>query len=136
MQSDLPLDTIKVNIGGVKDNTGINGYSVINRSLTLYNFNPSKTLQVNTAGTLASLLTANELATITNLTLTGTIDARDFVTLRDAMPVLAALDISGVTIAAYDGTAGPANVKANMTPAISEPEKTELDNDPLLSIIA
>ena len=66
----------------------------------------SKTVNVEAAGTLSPSLTSNELATITNLTITGTIDAHDFVTIREDMPLLAVLNLSGVTIAAYTGTLG------------------------------
>jgi len=65
----------------------------------------SKTLTV-TAGGLASQLTASEKATVTNLTLKGSIDARDFKTLRDDMPALSALDLSGSDIAAFSGSGG------------------------------
>ena len=65
----------------------------------------SKTLTIN-AGKLSSALTSIEKSTVTNLTLTGTIDARDFKTMRDSMNVLAVLDISGTTISAYYGTDG------------------------------
>jgi hypothetical protein len=59
----------------------------------------------NTAGGLSAALTADgNLTTVTNLTVTGTIDARDFVTMCDSMTMLAVLDLSGVTIAAYTGT--------------------------------
>ncbi|MCX6327378.1 MAG: leucine-rich repeat protein [Bacteroidia bacterium] len=61
-----------------------------------------------TAGGLSTALTATELNTVTNLTLTGTIDARDFKTMRDSMPVLAELDLIAVTIDAYTGTEGTA----------------------------
>jgi len=67
----------------------------------------TKTAQVNvTAGGLSTALTSTELATVTNLTVTGTIDARDFVTMRDHMPALAVVDISAVNIAAYNGSGG------------------------------
>ena len=70
----------------------------------------SKTVDISTAGTLSTTLTADELNSVTNLTITGTIDARDFKTMRDNMPALAILDLSGVTIAVYNGTtAYPAN---------------------------
>ncbi|MGC9151662.1 MAG: leucine-rich repeat domain-containing protein [Microbacter sp.] len=65
----------------------------------------SKTVNV-TAGGLSTALTSTELSTVTNLTITGTIDARDFVTMRDNMPSLAVLDISAVNIAAYNGNGG------------------------------
>lgn len=72
----------------------------------------SKTINIVTAGTLNTLLTATEKTTVTNLTITGTIDARDFKTMRDDMPVLAVLDISSVTIAAYSGTDGTAGTSS------------------------
>ncbi|MGE5449682.1 MAG: leucine-rich repeat protein, partial [Bacteroidales bacterium] len=59
-----------------------------------------------TPGSLITTLSSEELATITNLNLKGTIDARDFKTMHDKMPMLNTLDISGVTIAAYQGTDG------------------------------
>jgi BspA type Leucine rich repeat region (6 copies) len=60
----------------------------------------------NTAGGLSAALTAGELNTVTKLIITGTIDARDFKTMRDDMPVLDQIDISGATIVAYSGTEG------------------------------
>ncbi|MDD4671396.1 MAG: leucine-rich repeat protein [Bacteroidales bacterium] len=63
------------------------------------------TADVPTAGTL-STVASSYLTTVTNLTVTGTIDARDFKTMRDNMPLLAVLDLSGVTIAAYTGPDG------------------------------
>jgi hypothetical protein len=66
-----------------------------------------KTANVATPGTL-STVASTYLGTVTNLTVTGTIDAQDFKTMRDNMPVLAVIDISSVTIAAYTGTAGTA----------------------------
>lgn len=65
----------------------------------------SKTLN-NVAGGLATALTQTEKETITNLTLTGTLDARDFKTMRDFMPLLAALDISASNIVFYSGLDG------------------------------
>ena len=59
-----------------------------------------------TPGSLATSLTAIELNTVTNLTLTGTVDARDFKTLRDNMPVLAVLDLSQINVLAYSGPDG------------------------------
>jgi Leucine-rich repeat (LRR) protein len=65
----------------------------------------AKALTIN-AGKLSSALTSIEKSTITNLTLTGTIDDRDFKTMRDEMPALSELDISGATVTAYNGTDG------------------------------
>ncbi|MEI6753011.1 MAG: leucine-rich repeat domain-containing protein [Paludibacter sp.] len=77
----------------------------------LLNAQVSKSLQL-TAGTLSTTLTANELATVTILTLSGTIDARDFLTMRNKMPSLYVIDLSETVISAYSGklgTLGPGN---------------------------
>jgi hypothetical protein len=65
----------------------------------------SKTVNC-TGGALSVLLTSEEKNTVTDLTITGTIDARDFKTMRDSMGVLDTLDLSSVTIATYIGTEG------------------------------
>lgn len=78
----------------------------------------NKTVNI-TAGGLASALTSTEKTTVTNLTITGTIDARDFKTMRDDMTVLSVIDLSKVTIAAYtgnNGTADTTNYPANYIP--------------------
>lgn len=58
------------------------------------------------AGGLLAGLNADERRSITNLVLTGTMDSRDFKTLRDSMPSLSNLDLSGVDILAYSGFYG------------------------------
>jgi len=60
----------------------------------------------NTAGSLATALSQEEKNNITRLILTGTIDARDFKTMRDNMPLLSEIDLSGATIVSYSGTQG------------------------------
>ncbi|MGE5394094.1 MAG: leucine-rich repeat protein, partial [Candidatus Saccharibacteria bacterium] len=65
----------------------------------------SKTVEV-TAGNLSRLLSASERSTVTDLTITGTIDARDFKTMRDSMARLAVLDMSQATIVGYTGYQG------------------------------
>ncbi|MFA5045960.1 MAG: leucine-rich repeat protein, partial [Paludibacter sp.] len=64
-----------------------------------------KTINI-TAGGLSTGLTAVELSTTADLIITGTMDARDFKTMRDLMPELARLDLSGASIAAFSGTGG------------------------------
>jgi hypothetical protein len=67
----------------------------------------SKSVTVATAGTLGTTaLTATELSTVTNLTIIGNLDARDFKTMRDNMPALAVLNMSAVSIKAYSGYDG------------------------------
>ncbi len=60
----------------------------------------SQTVNVTTAGTL-STLASSYLETVTNLTVTGSIDQRDITTMRDAMPKLAVLNLSSASIKAY-----------------------------------
>ena len=63
----------------------------------------SKTVNITTAGTLSASLNTTELATVTNLSISGTIDARDFKTMRESMPNLADIDLSAISIVAYEG---------------------------------
>ncbi|MDR1974476.1 MAG: leucine-rich repeat domain-containing protein [Bacteroidales bacterium] len=53
-----------------------------------------------------NVATVPNYATITDLTVTGNIDARDVKFMRDSMTVLARLDLSGATIVAYSGSGG------------------------------
>jgi len=66
---------------------------------------------VSTAGGLAAAITTagGNINTVTNLTVTGTIDAWDFKDMQLNMPVLAVLNLSGATIAHYSGTGGTAS---------------------------
>lgn len=82
----------------------------------------SKTMN-NVAGGLYKAIPFAERTTITNLKLTGTIDARDFRTMRDAMPALSVIDLEKVSIVAYSGPGGTEGVikdkgsyKANTIP--------------------
>lgn len=59
---------------------------------------------VLSAGNLSNVLTSTELSTVTNLTISGTLDARDFKTMRNSMPALTAINLSGAKINAYNGT--------------------------------
>jgi len=73
----------------------------------------SKTINVVMPGTLSTLLTSTEKSTVTNLTLTGNIDARDVKYMRDEMTVLAVLDISAVLIKSYNGDGGTIRFSSN-----------------------
>ncbi len=96
--------------------------------------NGNKSVNIATPGTLSTLLTTTELNTIINLTLTGTIDARDFKTMRDLMPALAELDLSGVTIAEYTGTEGTAGTQLITYPAHEVPRNAFYNKLSLTSI--
>jgi len=80
-----------------------------------------KTINVS-AGQLVSALTPTELFTIINLTVTGTIDARDFVVLRDSMINLSILDLSGVGVVAYIGTDGTYSTSNTTYPEMAMPQ--------------
>lgn len=75
----------------------------------------SKSVNTTSPGTLSTILTIDELKTITNLTIKGKIDARDFVTMRDKMPALEVLDLSNDTIIAYTGISGTFTSSGNIT---------------------
>ena len=72
-----------------------------------------KTIYLGTAGSLNTALPHLELSLVTSLTLTGNINARDFKTMRDSMPLLANIDLSGSIIVAYTGTAGTDPTKSS-----------------------
>jgi hypothetical protein len=64
-----------------------------------------------------------DIKTISHLTLTGNIDARDVAFMRDSMPLLAELDLSGATIVGYEGEDG--TVQGSRTyPANEMPENS------------
>ena len=67
------------------------------------------------AGNLSTLLSNSDRSSISNLTITGTIDARDFKTMRDSMPYLATIDLSEANISAYSGYNGTYYSGSNMT---------------------
>jgi hypothetical protein len=74
-----------------------------------------------TSGNLATVA-ASYLSTVTNLTVTGTIDARDFKTMRTYMPQLSVIDLSDCTVEAYTGTAGTRGDMLTVYPANEIPE--------------
>lgn len=81
-----------------------------------------KTINVDVAGSLSTLLTEDEKSTINDLTVSGTIDARDVKCMRDQIEFLTNLDLSAVNIVAFDGIAtSSANYSygANQMPRLS-----------------
>jgi hypothetical protein len=66
----------------------------------------SKSINLTTAGALKDNLTYNEKQQVTNLTLTGKIDARDIALMRDSLPQLAVLNMAGAVIDSYVGEGG------------------------------
>jgi len=74
-----------------------------------------------TAGTLSTVLTLADKQKVTDLTIRGTIDARDFKTLRDELLDLSSLNLASATIVAYSGTQGPSGSKSTFYPANTVP---------------
>lgn len=64
-----------------------------------------------TAGRLRADMHGTQTATLTELTVTGTLDARDFRFIADSMPALTALDLSGAAIVPYHHPSVPAIAK-------------------------
>ena len=89
-----------------------------------------KVIDLTAAGTLATELTSEELASVTHLTITGNIDARDFKTMRDEMPLLDSIDLSMTDVLAYTGSEGTVSgdkeYLANYLPANAFQNKTTL----------
>lgn len=105
-------------------------------SLTLMGYaQVSKTVNVTSAGELLSAFTATELTTVTNLIVTGTLDARDFLTMRTKITKLSVLDISAVNIVAYTGTLGTAGTSNNEYPANVIPVRSFNYKSSLTSVI-
>ncbi len=72
----------------------------------LMNAAGSKTVNVTTAGGLSGLISTAEQTTITNLTVTGSIDASDVKFMRDDMTVLADINLAGANVMAFSGGGG------------------------------
>ena len=87
----------------------------------------TKTVAVETAGTLSTLLTADEAATLTDLTVTGSINKADLNTLN-GMPALATLDLSGANIVASSD--GETSYAENTIPS-----ETFMGNKALVSVL-
>ncbi|BEG98855.1 leucine-rich repeat protein [Bacteroides sedimenti] len=66
----------------------------------------SKTLFVAKAGTLKEQLTEKEAKSVTHLTITGKLNAKDFKLMRDSLVKLETLDISNASITLYMGREG------------------------------
>ena len=65
-----------------------------------------KTVNSTSAGTLTTYFSPSERAVVTDLAITGKIDARDFKFIRDTLKALINLDLNNVSIQAYSGSKG------------------------------
>jgi len=111
MDTNLPSDSIRLIIKNIYDlNGAAKGnpmlYNEPGSTTTFRNYSISKSINITTPGTLGSFFTPEEKTRISQLTVTGTIDARDFKIIRDSLVALNVLNIGATTIAAYTGTEG------------------------------
>ncbi len=111
MDTNLPSDTIRLIIKNIYE---LNGTAKGNPMLynepgittTFKNYSTSKTVNITTPGTLNTFVSTIERLRVIQLTVTGTIDARDFRIIRDSLTAVSVLDIGATTVAAYIGTEG------------------------------
>ena len=81
-----------------------------------------------TAGGLSAALTTAEKNSATGLAISGIMDARDFKSLRDEMPLLSYLDLSAVSVEAYSGSEGTYDNTTSITyPANTIPQMAFFD---------
>jgi hypothetical protein len=100
----------------------------------------NETVTLSIAGTLKDYNFSNSVITITDLTVTGSIDARDVQFMRDSMTVLADLNLSDVDIIEYTGLEGTTYGKDTIYPAHEMPMhsffyREQQDKTSLLSIV-
>lgn len=79
----------------------------------------------STAGNLSTAITnaGGSLTTVTNLTINGVVDARDFKIIRENTPLLTSIDLSGVNIELYVGNAeSPTSPEIITYPANTVPQ--------------
>lgn len=104
---------------GYELNQNISSITMTNESIT-FNFTSTPfTCHNETPGTLSTLLPRTS---IFSLEVTGVIDARDIMYLRDNLPYLGYLDLSGATIQSYSGQSGTST--AGDYPANELPEQS------------
>jgi hypothetical protein len=90
--------------GGVSLSNSLTLSFVLTRdTVIIANFGKIDSIHLTIAGTLNS---QPNITHITHLTITGNIDARDIKFMRDNMPYLTDLDLTGATIVTYTGTEG------------------------------
>jgi len=100
-------------------NTSINSY--LTPALTGSGTTTGTVNQVYASpGSLSTILGSANLASLTTFKIVGSLDARDFKTMRDNMPLLASVDLSDAVIAGYIGSdatySGSYNYAANAIP--------------------
>lgn len=114
----LPEDVRLINLRAKPKNEDfyINNIRLVRKEI-------EKHVNVTNPGALSMLLSDYDLNSITKLILSGTIDARDFKTIRERMPELTDLDLSEVVIAQYKGSEGTFSNENILYQANTTPER-------------
>lgn len=81
-----------------------------------------KTVNVSSPGSLSSYFSESDKTDVSTLSVTGTIDARDFAFIRDKVKNLAILNLSSSTIVSYKGSDGPYTDSLITYPAAELPQ--------------
>jgi hypothetical protein len=89
--------------GNVISTSNVLTLTITQDTILMANFGMEGNYNLTAAGTLKNI---SGIKSITHLTLTGDIDARDIQFMRDSMDVLINLDLSGASIVAYTGMEG------------------------------
>lgn len=92
---------------------------------------------VSTAGGLSTAITTagGDLTTVTELKVTGVIDARDFKTMRDDMTALTTIDLSAATVTEYTGTEGTQDANSRTYPADETPYRAFRNNTKITQVL-
>lgn len=93
-----------------------------------------KAIHLTAPNTLHTALSAEELNSVTDLTITGKIDARDFKTIRDKMPNLSVVILNIDSVTAYSGTEGTAGTEIYSYSKNTIPKKAFYDRSNITSI--
>ena len=108
VSESVPVDTISLSITNVTDNNSGSRFSLIDDDVLIYN-----QVYIDVPGSLITRLTTEELSGLKSITINGTIDARDFKTMRDNMPILGTVNLYHANVAAYSGTEGSAGASVS-----------------------
>lgn len=95
----------------------------------------SLSLNLTVAGSLNTLLSGAEKLTLKKLIVTGSIDARDFKTMRDYMPALTDINLNNASVVAYTGTDGTSSSTGSIAYGINQIPTYAFNNDSTLKTI-
>jgi hypothetical protein len=106
LKSGLPVGVYSENIQ-IKSNGAVSAEVVLSGTVVKQDdLNPVRTVNIETPGNLIAFFTENEKSLITHLTVTGNINWEEIGSIKQHLPVLKVLDLSGVNV---DGNVVPFN---------------------------